>query len=75
LGPKACGFTPFRPARWQRTHLPEFDELLAKAQGEAPTRSLVTVDDVGNAVASLALDGAKLMTGDTWQMFARSQAG
>src|SRR3954447_17311151 len=44
--------------------IPEF-KLLAKAQGRAPTRSLMTLDDVGKAVAFLALDGAKLMTGDT----------
>jgi enoyl-[acyl-carrier protein] reductase I len=45
--------------------IPEFDELLAKAQEKAPARSLVSIDDVGKAVAFLALDGAKLMTGDT----------
>ena len=39
--------------------------LLAKAQAKAPARSLVSIDDVGRAVAFLALDGAKLMTGDT----------
>ena len=31
--------------------------------GEAPTRSLVSIDDVGRATAFLALDGAKLITG------------
>jgi len=45
--------------------IPEFDELLDKAQEKAPTRSLVSIDDVGRAVAFLALDGAKLITGDT----------
>ena len=29
----------------------------------APTRSLVSIDDVGAATAFLALDGAKLITG------------
>ena len=38
---------------------------MAKAQAKAPARSLVSIDDVGKAVAFLALDGAKLMTGDT----------
>jgi enoyl-[acyl-carrier protein] reductase I len=34
-----------------------------KAQSKAPSRSLVSIDDVGNATAFLALDGAKLITG------------
>jgi enoyl-[acyl-carrier protein] reductase I len=45
--------------------IPEFDALLAKALAKAPARSLVSIDDVGMAVAFLALDGAKLMTGET----------
>ncbi|CFX46834.1 protein of unknown function [Candidatus Filomicrobium marinum] len=32
---------------------------------KAPSRSLVSIDDVGVAVAFLAMDGAKLITGDT----------
>ena len=36
----------------------------AHAQSQAPTRSLVSIDDVGKATAFLALDGAKLITGD-----------
>ena len=43
--------------------IPEFDELMDKAQSQAPTRSLVSIDDVGRATAFLALDGAKLITG------------
>jgi enoyl-[acyl-carrier protein] reductase I len=43
--------------------IPEFDELMDKAQSQAPTRSLVSIDDVGKATAFLALDGAKLITG------------
>ena len=35
-----------------------------KAQSKAPARSLVSIDDVGNATAFLALDGAKLITGE-----------
>ena len=42
-----------------------FDELLHKAQSKAPTRSLVSIDDVGVAVAFLGMDGAKLITGET----------
>ena len=45
--------------------IPEFDELLDKAQAKAPTRSLVSIDDVGIAVAYLASDAAKLITGET----------
>ena len=36
---------------------------LDKAQTTAPTRSLVSIDDVVAATAFLALDGAKLITG------------
>ena len=43
----------------------DFDELLQKAQSKAPTRSLVSIDDVGVAVAFLAMDAAKLITGET----------
>ncbi|HEY1543032.1 MAG TPA: enoyl-ACP reductase FabI [Xanthobacteraceae bacterium] len=45
--------------------IPEFDELLGKAQAKAPARSLVNVDDVGAATAFLALDAARLITGET----------
>ena len=44
--------------------IPEFDELLERAQRKAPARHLVSIDDVGAATAFLALDGAKLITGD-----------
>jgi enoyl-[acyl-carrier protein] reductase I len=43
----------------------EFDKLLQKAQSKAPSRSLVSIDDVGVAVAFLAMNGAKLITGET----------
>ena len=42
-----------------------FDELLDKAAARAPARRLVTIEDVGFAVAGLATDAAKLITGDT----------
>jgi len=43
----------------------DFDEMIHKAQSKAPARSLVSVDDVGRAVAFLATDFAKLITGET----------
>ena len=43
----------------------DFDKLLQKAQSKAPARSLVSIDDVGVAVAFLAMNGAKLITGET----------
>ena len=42
-----------------------FDKLLQKAQSKAPSRSLVSIDDVGVAVAFLGMNGAKLITGET----------
>ena len=43
----------------------EFDDLLDRAQAKAPTRSLVSIDDVGEATAWLATDAARRMTGQT----------
>ena len=68
VGPKGIRVHAISPgplATRAASGIPEFDELLDKAQAKAPTRSLVSVDDVGKAVAFLALDGAKLITGDT----------
>jgi enoyl-[acyl-carrier protein] reductase I len=45
--------------------IPEFDQLLEKAQAKAPARSLVSIDDVGIATAFLAHDAARLITGET----------
>jgi enoyl-[acyl-carrier protein] reductase I len=45
--------------------IPEFDALLDKAKSKAPTRSLVSIDDVGVATAFLAHDAAHLITGET----------
>jgi enoyl-[acyl-carrier protein] reductase I len=42
-----------------------FEDLLHKAQSKAPTRCLVSIDDVGIAVAFLGMPGAKLITGET----------
>ncbi|MEN4919977.1 enoyl-ACP reductase FabI [Achromobacter spanius] len=43
----------------------EFDSMLDRAQAKAPARSLVSIDDVGEATAWLATDAARLMTGQT----------
>jgi len=66
LGPKGIRVHAISPgplATRAASGIPEFDELMDKAQSQAPTRSLVSIDDVGNATAFLALDGAKLITG------------
>jgi enoyl-[acyl-carrier protein] reductase I len=39
---------------------------MAKAQAKAPAHRLVSIEDVGIAVAFLAMDGAKLITGETF---------
>ena len=67
VGPKGIRIHAISPgplATRAASGIPEFDELLSTDQGKAPSRSLVSVDDVCKAVAFLALDGAKLMTGD-----------
>ena len=67
LGPKGIRVHAIFPgplATRAASGIPEFDELMDKAQSKAPARSLVSIDDVGNATAFLALDGAKLITGD-----------
>src|SRR5256714_8968782 len=66
LGPKGIRVHAISPgplATRAASGIPEFDELLDKAKAKAPSRSLVSVDDVGAATAFLALDGAKLITG------------
>jgi enoyl-[acyl-carrier protein] reductase I len=67
LGPKGIRVHAISPgplATRAASGIPDFDELMDKAQSKAPSRSLVSIDDVGNATAFLALDGAKLITGD-----------
>jgi enoyl-[acyl-carrier protein] reductase I len=66
LGPKGIRVHAISPrplATRAASGIPEFDELMDKAQAKAPTRSLVSIDDVGVATAFLALDGARLITG------------
>jgi enoyl-[acyl-carrier protein] reductase I len=52
-------------SRHAASGIPEFDSLLEKAKGKAPSRTLVSIDDVGVATAFLAHDAAKLITGQT----------
>jgi enoyl-[acyl-carrier protein] reductase I len=68
LGPKGIRVHAISPgplATRAASGIPEFDELLDKAKAKAPTRSLVSIEDVGSACAFLAHDAAKLITGQT----------
>ena len=68
LGPKKIRVHAISPgplATRAASGIPEFDALLEKAKGKAPTKSLVSIDDVGVATAFLAHDAAKLITGET----------
>jgi enoyl-[acyl-carrier protein] reductase I len=68
LGPKGIRVHAISPgplATRAASGIPEFDELLEKAKGKAPTRSLVTIDEVGVATAFLAHDAARAITGET----------
>jgi enoyl-[acyl-carrier protein] reductase I len=68
VGPKGIRVHAISPgplATRAASGIPEFDELLHKAQTKAPARSLVSIMDVGLTTAFLAHDAARLMTGDT----------
>ena len=68
LGPKGIRVHAISPgplATRAASGIPEFDELLEKAQAKAPSRSLVSIMDVGLATAFLAHDAARLITGET----------
>jgi enoyl-[acyl-carrier protein] reductase I len=68
LGPKGIRVHAISPgplATRAASGIPEFDALLNKAKAKAPTRSLVSIDDVGVATAFLAHDAARLITGGT----------
>jgi enoyl-[acyl-carrier protein] reductase I len=68
LGPKGIRVHAISPGPLKTraaSGITEFDSLLQKAQAKAPARSLVSIDDVGVAVAFLGMDGAKLITGET----------
>jgi enoyl-[acyl-carrier protein] reductase I len=68
LGPKGIRVHAISPGPLKTraaSGITDFDELIAKAQTKAPARSLVAIEDVGAAVAFLAMNGAKLITGET----------
>jgi enoyl-[acyl-carrier protein] reductase I len=68
LGPKGIRVNAISPgplATRAASGIPDFDALLDKARAKAPTRSLVSIEDVGAATAFLAHDAARLITGDT----------
>jgi enoyl-[acyl-carrier protein] reductase I len=68
LGPKGIRVHAISPgplATRAASGIPEFDRLLDKARTKAPTRRLVSIDDVGVATAFLAHDAARLITGET----------
>ena len=68
LGPKGIRVHAISPGPLKTraaSGISDFDKLLLKAQSKAPSRSLVSIDDVGIAVAFLGMNGAKLITGET----------
>jgi enoyl-[acyl-carrier protein] reductase I len=68
LGPKGIRVHAISPGPLKTraaSGITDFDELLQKAQSKAPARSLVSIDDVGAAVAFLGMDATKLITGET----------
>jgi enoyl-[acyl-carrier protein] reductase I len=68
LGPKGIRVHAISPGPLKTraaSGITDFDELIAKAQAKAPARSLISIDDVGVAVAFLSMNGAKLITGET----------
>ncbi len=68
LGPKGIRVNPISPGPIKTraaSGIGRFDELMEKAAERAPSRALVTIEDVGVATAFLATDFAKLITGDT----------
>jgi enoyl-[acyl-carrier protein] reductase I len=68
LGPKGIRVHAISPGPLKTraaSGITDFDELIAKAQAKAPLHRLVSIDDVGVAVAILAMDVAKLITGET----------
>src|SRR6201981_2844271 len=67
LGPKGIRVHAISPGPLKTraaSGITAFDALLQKAQSKAPSRSLVSIHDVGAAVAFLGMDGAKLITGE-----------
>jgi enoyl-[acyl-carrier protein] reductase I len=68
LGPKGIRVHAISPGPLKTraaSGIADFDDLLNQAAARAPSRSLVTIEDVGVATAALATDAARLITGDT----------
>ena len=68
LGPKGIRVHAISPGPLSTraaSGIPEFDELLERARTKAPSRTLISIDDVGMATAFLAHDAAHLITGAT----------
>ncbi len=68
LGPKGIRVHSISPGPIQTraaSGIDRFDELMERAASRAPSRMLVSIEDVGMATAFLATDYAKLITGDT----------
>lgn len=67
LGPKGIRVNIISPGpvlTRAASGIDRFDELLAKTKERAPTRHLVTPDQVGLATAALACDFASIITGE-----------
>ncbi len=68
LGPKGIRVNPISPGPIRTraaSGIDRFDKLMEEAAERAPSRMLVTIEDVGMATAFLATDYARLITGDT----------
>ena len=68
LGPRGIRVHAVSPGPIQTraaSGIDRFDELMEKAASRAPSRMLVSIEDVGMATAFLATEFAKRMTGET----------
>jgi enoyl-[acyl-carrier protein] reductase I len=68
LGPKGIRVHAISPGPLKTraaSGITDFDALIAKAQEKAPAHRLVSIEDVGVAVAFLSMNAAKLITGET----------
>jgi enoyl-[acyl-carrier protein] reductase I len=68
LGPKGIRVHAISPGPLMTrasSGIPQIDALLEKTKAKAPTRSLVSIDDVGAATALLAHDAVRLISGET----------
>ncbi|MEF8755400.1 MAG: enoyl-ACP reductase FabI [Accumulibacter sp.] len=68
LGPKGIRVHPISPGPIRTraaSGIDRFDELMEIAATRAPSRMLVSIEDVGLATAFLASDYARLITGET----------